>query len=634
MRVPRLTPSIFSFVLICLCLSGAESYVSADVKRAEGTGKVRVPPTPIAQPVAIKVVRGETATIVLDGLTSTTRAMTFIIRRQPSLGRLQGDPVVRDRTKAVIAYRADPASKGAVDTFTYSVKLEGSSSSEEAPVTINIIDPAPVLDVPGSMELGTLLAGVAVEKGFEIRNSGNASFRATVPLPEGWNWVSPAGGTFDIAPNSSATATVSVKAAKPGTIDEKIAFRGTAAVRFTGQVSAPMQAFPHPLPLTWNAARKKREGTLQVANNSLAPMTVRLTGPAELSFPAELSVPSHEKKAVTVTVTAPLAQSVAGTLKLETTGWSQEVTVNSEAAPPVVTVTGTDPPGTVDFGTLDVNGLQSASRTLTLRNEGGAGAVIRYAAPKYFDVSGLADESVLAPGQESTITIKPKFGETGSLKDDWKLGATGGDHELKLRAELDPEAMKKAMMAAPAVAPIPGTGGTNSGFQVNSEAERREIASLLSGGITVKYSNTDVTLPKVNKVRVIYLKPDRLSFEWQAPAEGNWTYRVLSMRLSKVPGFPFPVKDWGVTDNVKVVQNGPVGRAEVTGLPSGAVWMGRVVAVREDGIETLPGEMLTFYTPLPQVPRWPWILGGIVVVGLLGYWIRRKWRQDIKWQAS
>lgn len=629
--VSRFLPTVFSFVLACLFFPAAVSPLHADVQRPED-GKTRVARPPIAKPVTASVVRGEPSGIMLDGLTSTTKALEFIIRKQPRLGRLEGKPVSQGQMKAAVRYVADPAMKGAVDTFTYAVKYEGSSSSEEAVVTINIVDPAPVLDFMANVEMGSILAGRVSEQKVELRNSGNATFRATVPLPAGWSWLNPAGGNFGLAPGATINATVNVKAAQAGPIDEKVQLMGSSVLRFMGQAVPPFQGYPSLLALAWNPAKLERSATLVLANNSDSPVTVRISGPPELTFPAETAVAAFEKKSLTILLSGKLDQPASGTLKLDIPGWSQTVSFQAAAAPAQVILTGAGTDGLVDFGTLDLAGLKAALKTITLRNNGGTAASLNWKEPKFFEITGLAKESQLLPGQEVTLSIRPRTDFSGALKDDWTLGVTGGDRELKLRAELDPEAMKQAMMSGVALTPIvPSESGPV--IEVSGD-ERKELISMLWGGLVPKGPNTDISLPKITTVRLVEAEPTRLLFEWDAPGEGAWTYRVLSMRLSKIQGTPFPVKEWGMMDNVKVTQHGSGGRAEVTKLVPEARWLCRLVAIRSDGKETLPGEMLTFFTPPVAPARWPWILLGITLTGLLIYWLRRKWREDIKWQAS
>ncbi|MDB6133525.1 MAG: fibronectin type protein [Verrucomicrobiales bacterium] len=618
-------------LLLGLLFGHDVSPAAADAQRPEGANRPRVP-TPVARPVQVEVIRGETSSIVLNGLTSTPKSLEFIIRRQPKLGRLEGGMTLQGKDKAVVRYRADPNLKGAVDTFTYSVKVEGSSTSDEGVVTVKITDPAPVLDVTSGVDMGTMLAGTAVEHSLSVRNSGNAAFRATVPLPQGWAWVSPGGGNFEVAPGQTFNATVSVKPSREGPIDEKVVLRGTAVTRFVGTAVAPMQAFPSLLPLAWDPVRKERSGTFEVANNGNAPFTVKLSAPADITLPADITVDSRGKKTVTLLVAGKPDQAVSGTVKLEVPGWSQEVKYQSAAAPAVVTLAGADAAGLVDFGKLDVAGLRTAVKKLTLNNTGGTPAVLRLDPPKSFNISGPADGSVLAPGQEVVVSISPKLDVAGSLKESWKLGATGGDYELELRAELDPESMKKLMMSGVALPPI-GPQGSAPVFQVQNEQERKAMALLLYGGIVLLNENTDRSLPTISAVREVKTEPDRLIFEWDAPGEGSWTYRVLSMRLSRLPDFPFPVKDWDVMDNVKVTNDGNKGRAEVTKLMPGGRWTCRIVGIRSDGKETQPGEILTFFTPLPQPRSWTWMLLGAASVLTIGYWVRRKWREDVKWKA-
>lgn len=605
----------------------------ADVTRPTEEGPRRAAPVPVARPVQAEAVRGFPVEITLDGLTSTTKALQFQIRSQPRIGKLEGEPVNRGRGKAVILYTPDPAATGAVDTFTYVVKVEGTSSSQEAEVKISIVNPEPVLESAAGVELGFILAGVPVERKWEVRNKGNAPFQATVPLPQGWEWIHPAQGKFEIPPGGHLEAAVNVKTSQAGPIDAKVILRPTTVVRFVGSAIAPVQGSPNQLRLPWDPARHTRTGDLTVRNNAPVAVTVKFSGPAELTVPVEVSIPAQAQVKVPLTWTGSLEKPAAGSLRLEVPGWSQDVAFDAGAAPPVVTAEGTTSEGVLDFGELDLAGIRSASKTLTFSNSGGQGAIITWNAPESFDVSGATAGAELPPGKALTLTVKPKPDSAGSVKEDWTVGATGGDFPLKLRAELDPEAVRKALMAPEALLPIPVEGTSPAERPLNTD----ETLTLFGGALPVDGSKLDASLPKVpvDSIQVVTEEPDRLVIQWSAPGPGTWTYRVMALRLRQgnFGGMSVPVKGFLVMDNIKVTSTPTGGQAEVTKLIPNASWSGIITAIRSDGVETLPTRQLTFYTP-PVPPRlWPWYLGGVVLAGWAVYWLRRKWREDIKWQA-
>lgn len=628
-----LSPSVFRFFLFAACLCAGEVTALADVKRPAEDGPRRAPPVPVAWPVQADAVRGIPVEITLGGLTSTTKTLQFQIRRQPKIGKLEGDPVSKGRGKAVIRYIPDPAATGSVDTFTYAVKVEGTSSSQEAEVKISIVDPEPILESTTGVDLGFILAGVPVERKWEIRNRGNAAFKAAVPLPEGWIWIHPAQGNFNIPPGGYIEAAVNVKAPKAGTIDEKVVLRATTIVRFVGNAMPPVQGSPNQLRMPWDPVKHSRMGDLTVRNNAAAAVTVRFSGPAELTVPGEVSIPAQEQVKVSLAWTGSLEKPAAGTLRLEIPGWSQEVAFDAGPAPPVVSIAGATREGVLDFGDLDLAGIRSASKTLTFSNSGGQGAIITWNAPKSFDVSGATAGAELPPGKALTLTVKPKPDSAGSVKEEWTVGATGGEFPLKLQAELDPEAVRKALMAPEALLPIPADGSSPTARPLNID----ETLTLFGGALPVDGSKLDDSLPKVplESVRVVMEEPERLVIQWDAPAPGTWTYRVMALRLRQgnFGGMSVPVKGFYVMDNIKVTTTPTGGQAEVTKLIPNASWSCIITAIRNDGVETLPTRQLTFHTPAVPPRRWPWYAGGAVLVGWVIYWLRRKWREDIKWQA-
>jgi hypothetical protein len=140
------------------------------------------------------------------------------------------------------------------------------------------------------------------------------------------------------------------------------------------------------------------------------------------------------------------------------------------------------------------------------------------------------------------------------------------------------------------------------------------------------------SLPRIDTVRLLEEEPDRLVFEWNAPAEGTWTYRVLVRMLRNHGLQQAPIPEYGEMDNVKVTSTPTGGRAEVTKLRGGARWTCRVAAVRSDGVANKAGADLHFITPLKGDSRWTWRLIGVLGAVSLVLYVRQKWREDVKWK--
>lgn len=112
--------------------------------------------------------------------------------------------------------RLIPGSTAVEDQFSFGVKVEGSGTSADAEVKIRIIEPAPVLEAPAGLDLGRVLARQVEERSIPIYNKGNAPFQTVIPLPEGWTWVVPAGGKFDLPVGQRMEAVLRVRTTKWG----------------------------------------------------------------------------------------------------------------------------------------------------------------------------------------------------------------------------------------------------------------------------------------------------------------------------------------------------------------------------------------------------------------------------------
>ncbi len=614
------------FLLTVLWLLAGRGPLGADVKRPV------TPSVPVARAAQVEAIRGFPVSIRLEGVTSSTRVLQFILRQPPKYGRLEGPPTPAGKDSAVVRYVGDPGATAASDSFSYAVKVEGSSSSEEAVVTVRLSDAAAVLEVPNGVELGRLLAREVSEHGLRLFNKGNAPFRATVALPEGWSWAVPEGGKFDVAPGAQIEAVVRVRAKEAGEVDEKVMLRPGTAVRFTGRVLPPFLGYPSLLRLQWEPEPARRAYRFNIRNNRGEPMQVRLTAPPGVELPASVEIPVAESVEVGVACPGQVSLPLAGKIRLEAPGWTQEIDYEAPAAPAVMELSGVGADGVVDFGVLEK--AEGAVRSLVVRNVGGTAAVVRWEALRFFVVEGLEEETVVAPGAERAFAIRPRPDEPGLLREELALRMPGGDRVLKLQAEIDLKAGQAALMAGTVLEVKAAAPGSPELGQPRSERGRQLRVQVLTTGLMEAIPNTDARLPTVNAVRLIEeeTKPDRLVFEWDAPGPGVWTYRVLVRMLRNHGAQQAPIPEYGTMDNVKVTATPLGGRAEVTRLRPEVRWSCRIVGIRSDGVATKAGEDLTFMTPPVMASRWPWRLLGLLGVVSVALYVRQKWREDVKWK--
>ncbi len=615
-------------VLVSLLLLTGGMVAWADAKSPP------TPRVPIAREAKAAAVRGIVREIRLEGVTASPKQLDFIVRQPPRHGRLEGPPVKAGKDVAVVRYVGNPGSTAATDTFTFAVKVEGIGTSTEATVTIQLEDPAPVLEAPGGVDLGRVLATELLERSITITNRGNAPFRATVPLPEGWSWLHPAQGQFDLPPGESIEATIGVRVREVGPIDQKITLRPGTVVRVIGHARPPFLAHPSLVRLQWERGTARRAWQFTLSNNRPEPQTLQLTAPPGLAVPPAVTVPALESVTVSIFCSGNLDRVQSGQLRLDGQGWSQSIDYEAPVAPAAVVVEGVSADDTVDFGILEKAEGSPARRELTLRNIGGTPAVVRWDELKLFLLEGITQETVLAPSAERRIVIQPRPDKPGRLKEELTLRMNGGDRVLQLLADIDPEAAKIALMSgkvlqsAPAAA-VPGAAGpkpavTGAGLQLRTQ--------VLVGGLMEAIPNSDPTLPRVDIVRLVEEEPDRLVFEWEAPAEGTWNYRVLVRMLRNHGLQQAPIPEYGEMDNVKVTSTPTGGRAEVTKLRGGARWTCRVVAIRSDGVANKAGADLHFITPLKGDSRWTWRLIAVLGAVSLVLYVRQKWREDVKWK--
>ncbi|MFV1995187.1 MAG: hypothetical protein ACC661_07105, partial [Verrucomicrobiales bacterium] len=152
----------------------------ADIQRPTATGNV-----PNAQPVTVRVIRGESVEISLQAATSSTKRVEFMLRSMPGhgvLGEIVIDPEKGDL--ASIVYTASVEKGVTEDLFTFAARHGGGRVSAAAEVRIEILEPVPLLDLPVEVDFGPVFLGDTGAALLVITNRGTGDYVRDLILPK------------------------------------------------------------------------------------------------------------------------------------------------------------------------------------------------------------------------------------------------------------------------------------------------------------------------------------------------------------------------------------------------------------------------------------------------------------------
>lgn len=386
---------------------------------------------PAVLPQKVTALRGQPLDIELKG-THRSGSLNFFLRTPPKLGKIEGAPVPTSKISATVRYLPTPGLKGDKDEFTFAAQVPGSSTSEPATVSITISDAAPKLDTLPLVDAARVVMGHPASRVFNIRNAGNAPWKARVPAPSGWRWVQPAGGEFSIAPGGDFRCEISCEALAVGNLDESVPLSAAAKIQFTARVVPPFSALPGQLDLVWDGASQTRRGSVELQNFDDRPLRVTVTGPEWAVLPPAVEIPAGAKVPVAVAAGGLFGKSLSGSVKLTAGEYSHAVGVKAAPAPAIPVITaGARSDGGVHFGKLDAATIKSAKIVLTLKNTGGSAAPLTLSALRDFRIeTPPAEGFTLAPEAETTITLLPPENVAGTFRED--LTVSTGETKLKI----------------------------------------------------------------------------------------------------------------------------------------------------------------------------------------------------------
>ncbi len=160
-------------------------FLVADL-RADITLPTAAPsPPPQADPLTVRISRGDRMIIPLRGHHGGSGAVRFVIVDPPTHGTLSELRLLGDN-RATIVYENDGAASAANDRFTYLVKTSSDRASSAAQVRIIVEEPPPHLQVPERIEFEQIIVGESRTQDLTITNDGGGTLQGRLTVSAPW----------------------------------------------------------------------------------------------------------------------------------------------------------------------------------------------------------------------------------------------------------------------------------------------------------------------------------------------------------------------------------------------------------------------------------------------------------------
>lgn len=573
--------------------------------------------SPIPRPVALQVVRGESADITLNALTASTREVEFLLRNTPGAGKL-GELVRKSSTSVLVRYTSDPKSTAKQDSFKYAARLEGGSVSPAEEVRITIIDRLAILAVTEKVDVGAVKIGQERTGEISLRNTGTAEFSRDILLTGDWSWLGDGGMKVAVKPGETIRRHVVFRPTQSGPSEQLVIFQDspTGKVKLSGQGLPPFEA-PTAVPLEWVASSRERKGSLKISNPSATELLVKISPVIGLNLPREVQVPAGGAVELPLLLQRKLDEPVRERLKLEIGDASQEVLLISEPAPALLELSGEIKNGIIDFGTVKESDVPTTGRKLEIRNVGGTTATVFGVPPVSFVIAGFTSGLEIRPGQSAPLMVKIRDGALGTLTDkvtwEWNKNPLG----LALSAHV-----LKAGQGAPII--LAPSNATGSGMADTAPLDEQDQSSVDMNmrvnrfGILMGDFTIDPKLPRPEKVYQKSESRNSVVMAWTPAPGGEFTeYVVLKRQIMVVGGLPRPV--WGKCEEAKISRQGEAWQAELTDLPPNWSMKLKVMTRGLDGKYSPPtGEYVFAVAPPFEFP-WKKVLFSAAMIG--GFWL-------------
>jgi len=370
---------------------------------------------PVIEAKRVKVLRGQTITVVLDSVADgPARRVKFVIRDEPQAGTLspmRESP--EDWSVASVDYTADLAAEVATDRFTFAAQYPQGRVSAPVAVEIELVSPAPVIEAPEALDFGSVSPGDSSQRTLRLKNIGTADYLFGDPLPPPWAWAEgPADGGWTVRPGEALEVQVVYRPEDTGRQSFRLllptGIREHPGVLFTGRSALPFELGTEGLVLEFDPASRNRIGRLAVRHQGAAgfPLQVDTVGEGLQSWRGNrVWLENGETQELVFQLGPQDPGAFDGTVVLGFGTYHKVVRVLASPVPGHLKVMVGSGENAADFGEVVAGSRKEIP--ITLRNEGGILVPVRVLAPaEPFRLEPLPADVplLLEPGQEVTMT--------------------------------------------------------------------------------------------------------------------------------------------------------------------------------------------------------------------------------------
>ena len=548
-KMSTLRPVWLAALLASGALLGVPPLAGAERKK---DAPPEIPPP--AQPLAVKVPRGETLPILLRIYGRKNEALKYLIRTPPQHGRLTAPQVV-EREVSSVTY-TPPADLALVrDRFTYAVQTAAGVSAA-VDVVITIVDLPPAITVPEVLNFPSILAGTTTTRPLEITNHGGgfAEGRVTVDAP----WKIEGAGNYRLAAGARAVFKVIFAPAEPGIFDTVMRFSSQPGTTLPihAEAQASLSAAPAKILLQHAAGDPVRAGAFALTNHTATELRVALSSGARLTVPPELTVPAHGTVPVAVQTAGRDVAALEDEVRLQSAGLTLRVPVRAAAVGAIVRATRE----LVALGRVDA--AQSADGQVGLENIGGTATRVSWEIAAPF--ASTTPPVTLAAGEKTTVTVRTQPAIAGKHR---ALLTVHADQQ-KLEIPVEAELLAASSPAAPRTPDAPFTPLPDSDPPPPPEpTDTAPVPDAFRGDL--------VSVPGV-KVRDVTAKAATL--EWPAAQTKAARFRLENRTVFIDPLGQLAAR-WEPLSTVTIRHEGESQIARITGLQPATTYRIRVVAL-------------------------------------------------------
>jgi hypothetical protein len=522
-------------------------------------------PPPQPEPVQARVYVGESVDIPLTGVTRSSASLQFLIRRQPTAGRLSEIRMTGQNT-AVVTYTHNPHAGVGLDQFRYAVGAPGIGVSTPAIVTVNAIERPSSFVAPARLDFPDVAVGHSVAKTLELRNEGGGRITGQLTLPAPWK-VTEGDGTYSLGPGESQTLEIvfTPKEARQYADTAEFSHEAGLELGLGGNAYSPIEIAPRVVRVEADGHNEARAGSFIIRNVSDDDRDLQITGPKEIVVQDSIHVAAKSEAQVALHTRPGFLGTLDAELAITGNGETVEVPLQVAAAPARLAVS----PEAVDFGTLAVG--RSDTEKITLRNTGGSEAKLRVKMPDGISIDPNPTYEAIAPGASKVYELSYARPIPGHLSDTIVIEAGEIGVRLPVRAVIKDDGSSHADTSA-------------------SEQKSQEVT----------YSD----VPPVEKLGVTRQTKTELDLAWKkAPGAQKYILFARSMTFDEkgVAKFHFHA-----LDEVKVRLIRDEARATLAGLKPGQQVTLIIVGVDAEGNNSKPSFPFVVATkPSPPV-EFPW----------------------------